>query len=467
MTLTQLSDVGRASGSSLLVLSWFLTYQLHGLVWVAFSLLLTRLGRASFATRHALWKLALFAPLVTALWSVVPMEAVRQLRAQVLEARESAHEQDLAAAFSSAPRSVASQPESGPSFAVLVPPVVPARVGGYAGALAVLLLSGAALGFVRFVAAALRFWCGLHGRARVLDARLLARLACLRERSRAPRLITLTRSAYIQSPLILGRREICVPLLFPGTLSEHEIDAVFAHELAHLERRDGLWFPLAGLVQTVLWFSPLNHLSAARFRQTAELSCDDRAVALSGDALSLARALTQVASAALGNGRDALCPAMARPARGLRARVERLLWNSPRLAPKRWLIACLVVLGLCSAGVRVHSVEAREQDRQAGAARSAGVVAHTLTASAVADAELATLSREMSALAQREALLEAELQPLLRSSAPALAESMRVLSLQQALRHVRGEQLWVEQRVRRAPQRAHQGPPEGDRSDVL
>ena len=68
------------------------------------------------------------------------------------------------------------------------------------------------------------------------------------------------------------------PILLPAGAaqwSEDRLRIVFAHELAHIARRDWLWQVLAELSCAVYWFHPLAWLAAARLRRESECACDD------------------------------------------------------------------------------------------------------------------------------------------------------------------------------------------------
>ncbi|MEO6603861.1 MAG: M56 family metallopeptidase, partial [Polyangiaceae bacterium] len=217
-------------------------------------------------------------------------------------------------------------PPRTPARPAASPPAAPAAnpdAAPGAGVIAACALGASALGLLRFALALALLLRRLRGRYRVQDARLLLRLERIRARSRLGRLV-LSQSNAVCSPLVIGLGEICVPVAILESLSDSEIDGVFAHELAHLERRDGIWFPLVSLVQSVLWLQPLNHWASSRFRDSAELACDDRAVELTGDPLGLARALVQVAAKSLFAPRFAEAPMMARSASALLPRVRRL-----------------------------------------------------------------------------------------------------------------------------------------------
>lgn len=76
-------------------------------------------------------------------------------------------------------------------------------------------------------------------------------------------------------PAVLGLRpRIVLPGDFERRYTAIERELVLAHESLHLRRGDVPMNMLLGLLRSLLWFNPLVHLSASRFRQDQELSCD-------------------------------------------------------------------------------------------------------------------------------------------------------------------------------------------------
>ncbi|HEY3253137.1 MAG TPA: M56 family metallopeptidase, partial [Polyangiaceae bacterium] len=307
---------------------WFalaLTYLVHSLVCAAVVAVLVHVRPLSSATRHLYWKVALIGPLLTAFVAVAVDGAA-------WHARGGAHVPDIT--VPSFTMLLGSEPGKG-----LNPPPGSRsnpRPALIIGAKSQLILRigqcAAALGLLRFAGSALLLGHRLRRRTRVTDQRLLDRLARLRTRM-GLQAVTLSESTQICSPLVIGRCEICIPDGVFAALSSAELDAVLAHELAHIERADGVWFPLAGAVQSVLWLQPLNHLLASYFRDSAELACDDRAVELTRDPLCLARALVQVATSASFARRSALLPTMVRSKNALLPRVRRLTRGTAANAP--------------------------------------------------------------------------------------------------------------------------------------
>ena len=107
--------------------------------------------------------------------------------------------------------------------------------------------------------------------------------------------IRLTMSDALESPAVLGRREICIP---PSALdlSDDQMRAVLAHELGHIARRDAWWSRLVKGIETVLFIQPLNRLASSEIRDASEFLCDEWAVERTGSPMALARSLARVSS---------------------------------------------------------------------------------------------------------------------------------------------------------------------------
>ncbi|HYC69261.1 M56 family metallopeptidase [Brevundimonas sp.] len=89
----------------------------------------------------------------------------------------------------------------------------------------------------------------------------------------------------------LLRPVIWLPLSLLTRTPADQIEALLAHELAHIARRDWLWNGLQCVIEALLFFHPAVWWLGRRIRQEREHACDDRAVAAGGDAVALAEAL--------------------------------------------------------------------------------------------------------------------------------------------------------------------------------
>lgn len=75
-----------------------------------------------------------------------------------------------------------------------------------------------------------------------------------------------------------------------------KLDAVLAHEGAHVRRHDSLIAALAGLNRCVLWFHPLAWILEHRLSFLADQACDDASVAELNDRDAYARVLLEMAT---------------------------------------------------------------------------------------------------------------------------------------------------------------------------
>ena len=110
------------------------------------------------------------------------------------------------------------------------------------------------------------------------------------------RTVRLLQSAAVDVPTALGwlRPIILLPACALTGLAPQQLEAILAHELAHIRRGDFLVNLLQSLVEVVLFYHPAVWWLSGRIRAERELCCDDVAAALCGDPLILARALTDL-----------------------------------------------------------------------------------------------------------------------------------------------------------------------------
>jgi beta-lactamase regulating signal transducer with metallopeptidase domain/uncharacterized protein YnzC (UPF0291/DUF896 family) len=148
--------------------------------------------------------------------------------------------------------------------------------------------------------------------------------ACLalQQRMGLHHIVEYCESHEIDSPAVIGwfRPVVLLPVSALTGLSQEQLEAVIAHELAHIKRMDAFVNLFQIFVESVLFYHPAVWWVSRRIRAEREHCCDDAAIAVCGDRLEYARALT------LMEGWRA-APRMALAANGgsLTARVKRLL----------------------------------------------------------------------------------------------------------------------------------------------
>jgi len=98
----------------------------------------------------------------------------------------------------------------------------------------------------------------------------------------------------LDAPAVLGwfRPVVLLPVRALTGLSEQQIEAVIAHELAHIRRLDCFVNLFQIAAETLLFYHPAVWWVSQGIRAERENCCDDEAISLCGDAVNYARALT-------------------------------------------------------------------------------------------------------------------------------------------------------------------------------
>ena len=165
-------------------------------------------------------------------------------------------------------------------------------------------------------------------------------------------------SALISVPAVIGwlRPVLLLPASALAGLSPEQLEAIIAHELAHVRRHDYLINMLQTAAETLLFYHPAVWWLSKRIRIEREHCCDDIAVAVCGDADTYVGAL-----ATLEEGRTHGALAMAANGGSLLARARRLLdvspqpsWRTPAgLAVSGMIIVLLALVANVSAAKTV------------------------------------------------------------------------------------------------------------------
>ncbi|WKN43721.1 M56 family metallopeptidase [Tunicatimonas pelagia] len=132
-------------------------------------------------------------------------------------------------------------------------------------------------------------------------------------------------SPYVRSPFVAGllKPVILLPVSAFSQLSPEQLEAILAHELAHIRRWDDTVNWLQTVVEIILFYHPALWWISQVMRDEREKCCDDLAVATCGSALVYTKALAQLES--LPNNTSAFALALSRSGSGLLARIERLI----------------------------------------------------------------------------------------------------------------------------------------------
>jgi beta-lactamase regulating signal transducer with metallopeptidase domain len=155
-------------------------------------------------------------------------------------------------------------------------------------------LAGVTLMLVRHVAALRALTALERGSFEPLPPLWAARVDTIRRAMGIGRSVAVRLSGEVLSPFAarLLRPAIWLPLSLLTRTPPAQLEALLAHELAHIARKDWLWNGVQCVAECVLFFNPAMWWLGRRIRQEREHACDDLAVqACGGDAIALAEAL--------------------------------------------------------------------------------------------------------------------------------------------------------------------------------
>lgn len=98
------------------------------------------------------------------------------------------------------------------------------------------------------------------------------------------------------SPFTMGlvKAAIFLPMAVVNALSTEEMEAILAHELAHIKRNDFILNLIAALVETILYYHPVVWWLQRQLAQYREEACDDEAMAFTQKPLVYAKALLKI-----------------------------------------------------------------------------------------------------------------------------------------------------------------------------
>ena len=118
------------------------------------------------------------------------------------------------------------------------------------------------------------------------------------ERMQVSRRVRLLPTDRVDSPSVIGwlRPVILAPVGVLSGLAPQQVEALLAHELAHVLRHDYLVNVLQGIAESLLFYHPAVWWISNQIRTEREHCCDDLAVGACGDVLVHARALAELES---------------------------------------------------------------------------------------------------------------------------------------------------------------------------
>jgi beta-lactamase regulating signal transducer with metallopeptidase domain len=163
------------------------------------------------------------------------------------------------------------------------------------------------------------------------------------------RRVSVRLAQHVMSPFTTHalRPLIWLPLTLLSRLPANQIEALLAHELAHIRRLDWCWNALQCVIEMLLFHHPAMWWLSRRIREEREHACDDLAVAACGDAIALAEALAGLQRH--GRPPQALMHGLAAEGGTLLKRISHLLSAAP--TQPNWRVPGALLLLLCGSSL--------------------------------------------------------------------------------------------------------------------
>jgi len=176
-----------------------------------------------------------------------------------------------------------------------------------------------------------------------VDTSLHSKLKELAEKLQVNRAVQLMESALVQVPTVVGwlKPVILLPASALTGLTSEQLEAMLAHELAHIKRFDYLVNMLQTVVEILGFYHPAVWWVSHKIRAERENCCDDLAVSISGDRVRYARALTLMEEIRASRGELAV----AASGGSLFARISRLVGKeSSDYSRDGWIPSAVAIL---------------------------------------------------------------------------------------------------------------------------
>ena len=216
-------------------------------------------------------------------------------------------------------------------------------------------LCGVALLSVRLV----RAWFGVHRlvhrNVQPVGQEIHSIVRRVSGRLALDRVVRVCESSAVVVPVMVGwlTPVVLLPVSTISGLAPAQIEALIAHELAHVRRHDYLVNVLQAIVETLLFYHPAVWWMSGQVRAEREHCCDDMAIGVC-DRLAYVTALADLAAM-----NAAPHVALAATGGSLVARVRRILGGSSDRLPASGSLSALVVFLLVGSIVPVALLSAR------------------------------------------------------------------------------------------------------------
>jgi bla regulator protein BlaR1 len=111
-----------------------------------------------------------------------------------------------------------------------------------------------------------------------------------------PAAVSVRAAPGLLEPGVVGifRPVLLLPVGIAGRLTPRQLEAILAHELSHIRRRDNLTSSIHMIVEAVFWFHPLVWWIGARLLEERERACDEAVLRLGNEPRDYAEAIVTI-----------------------------------------------------------------------------------------------------------------------------------------------------------------------------
>lgn len=188
----------------------------------------------------------------------------------------------------------------------------------------------------------------------------------LSKRAQIRQTIRLVESGLVKVPMVIGyfKPVILLPVGTVLGLPVEQVEAIIAHELAHISRKDYLLNIAQCLVEVLFFYHPAIWWMSARIREEREHCCDDMALSLCGDSITFAKALANLEGVQAGPAMLAL--GFIGRGNSLLYRIQRLI-DGPRRSPnfmEGFIAACFLLASIMAVSVSAGTVLTNQTETQ-------------------------------------------------------------------------------------------------------
>jgi beta-lactamase regulating signal transducer with metallopeptidase domain len=182
------------------------------------------------------------------------------------------------------------------------------------------------------------------------------------------RALRIAESAMVQVPMVVGwlRPIVLLPASALSGLAPSQLEAIVAHEIAHIRRHDFVVNIVQSAVEVLLFYHPACWWLSRQIRDAREQCCDDIAVAACGDSHSYASALATLEEL---RG-DSVALTLAASDGPLLRRIRRLVAPRTTDAGPAWIAAVVPAAGLTALLLATSIVASAAQSAAPSAGRT-------------------------------------------------------------------------------------------------